>query len=136
MACIYLVDYENVNLNGLNGINELDKKDLVYIYCRENDVNRIRNYLIERKIKTNVICKIVNGISRNALDFELISDMFMNLKKDGMKIIISHDKGFDAAINRGMCSGFLCFRQNFIGEKGFETSFSYYGEKLKEYEIK
>lgn len=77
----YYIDFENVQLNGLKGIEELEKKDKVLIYCRETDIGRIKTALYGVDIKPSIICRIVNCVSKNALDFELISDLFMSRSK-------------------------------------------------------
>ena len=33
---IYLIDYENVNMDGLNGIQDLSETDQVYIFYSDN----------------------------------------------------------------------------------------------------
>ena len=129
-SVVYYVDFENVHFEGIRGIEELDEEDLVLIYCREDDVNRIKNHI--GKTKASVRCRIVSGVSKNALDFELITDLFMS-KKEGLKFIISKDKGFDAAINEGKRNNVLCFRKTSIKGSRFETFLEFYGEKSKEY---
>jgi hypothetical protein len=129
MGIVYYIDFENVHFNGLKGIEELEKEDSVLIYCRKPDIARIKQYLPTTKAK--VKCCLVEGVSKNALDFELISDLFM-AKRSGLKIIISNDKGFDAAIIRGMKNNILCFRKKTIRGTKFETFMEAYGETCKE----
>ena len=128
----YYIDFENVRLSGLKGIENLDKKDQVFIYCREMDIEKIRTALIKMDYKASVKCRIVNCNSKNALDFELISDLFMS-RKTGLKVIISKDKGFEAAVQRGLRNGVLCFRREYIGEIGALEFWKYYKEANKEY---
>ena len=130
----YYVDFENVQLNGLEGLETLEKGDKVFIFCREMDVNRIRSALKGISTKASVCCRIVNCVSKNALDFELISDLFMNRSKC-MKIIISKDKGFDAAVQRGLRNGILIFRRENLGELGAPGFWDYYLQSGKEYVI-
>ena len=113
----YYIDFENVRLNGLKG---------------KTDIGRIKTALYGVNIKASVTCRIVNSVSKNALDFELISDLFMSRSKC-MKVIISKDKGFDAAINEGKRNNVLCFRKTSIKGSRFETFLEFYGEKSKEY---
>ena len=129
MGSVYYVDFENVHYDGLKGIEKLDSKDQVLIYCRENDLEHIKREI--HKTKAKVCCRIVNGVSKNALDFELLTDLFMS-KFDGVKYVISNDKGFDAAVNRGMRNNNLIFRKKSIKSTSFETRFSYYGDGCKE----
>ena len=132
---LYYVDFENVHTGGLNGIEELCRKDEVYIYCRETDVKGIESKLKQKKIKALVKCKIVDGVTKNALDFELLSDLFVSKKHD-IRIIISKDKGFDAAIRRGIRYKILCLRREFIGQCEFPLFLEDYGVGVKERIIK
>ena len=132
---LYYVDFENVHTGGLNGIEELCRKDEVYIYCREIDVKRIERNLMKKNIKASVKCKIVDGVTKNALDFELLSDLFMSKKHD-IRIIISKDKGFDAAIRRGIRNKILCVRRDYIGQCELPLYLEDYGISGKERIIK
>ncbi len=130
----YYIDFENVQLNGLKGIETLEKKDQVLIYCRETDIVRIKTALFRVEYKASVRCRIVNCVTKNALDFELISDLFMN-RRHGGKIIISKDKGFDAAVQKGLRNGVLCFRRESFEELGISEFWMYFNETGKEYVI-
>ena len=131
----YYVDFENVQFNGLEGLETLEKGDKVFIFCREMDVNRIRSSLKSISTKAFVCCKIVNCVSKNALDFELIADLFVN-KSRCMKIIISKDKGFDAAIQKGLRSGVLCFRSETMGKINVSDFWYYFKDSGKEYVLR
>ena len=131
----YYIDFENVQLNGLKGIEELEKRDKVLIYCRETDIGRIKTALYGVNIKASVTCRIVNSTSKNALDFELISDLFMSRSKC-MKVIISKDKGFDAAIQKGLREGVLCFRSETMEKISVSDFWFYFKESGKEYVLK
>ena len=132
---IYYVDFENVQLNGLEGLETLEKGDKVFIFCREMDVNRIRSALKGISTKASVCCRIVNCVSKNALDFELISDLFMSRSKC-MKVIISKDKGFDAAIQKGLREGVLCFRSETMEKINVSDFWLYFKESGKEYVLR
>ncbi len=129
MGSVYYVDFENVHFEGLVGIERLKSDDKVLIYCREIDVDVIKRKL--SKNNASVRCCIVNDYSKNALDFELISDLF-NSDFEGVKYIISKDKGFDAAIHRGMRKNNLIFRMTSISNNKLETFFEAYGKGCKE----
>ncbi len=131
----YYVDFENVQLNGLEGLETLEKGDKVFIFCREMDVNRIRSALKGISTKASVCCRIVNCVSKNALDFELISDLFMSRSKC-MKVIISKDKGFDAAIQKGLREGVLCFRSETMEKINVSDFWLYFKESGKEYVLR
>ncbi len=131
----YYIDFENVQLNGLKGIEGLEKKDKVLIYCRETDIGRVKTALYGVDTKSSITCRIVNCVSKNALDFELISDLFMSRSKC-MKVIISKDKGFDAAIQKGLREGILCFRSETMEKINVSDFWYYFKESGKEYELK
>lgn len=118
---VFYVDFENVHLSGLNEVENLSSKDKVLIFCRNEDVARIKEHLNGKRIKALIECRIVSGKTKNALDFELISDLFSE-RKAQMNIIVSKDKGYDAAIDRGLRKGMLIFRKKALNQKGFETS--------------
>ena len=134
MAYFY-VDYENVHSDGLAGIDTLSKSDRVFIYCRQDDVPRIRTYFSFTKTKATVSCRIVEATTKNALDFELISEMFSEHRKGRINYIVSGDKGFDAAIQKGMHRGILCFRKEFVGDIRFELNIAILGEKQEDIRI-
>ena len=131
----YYVDFENVQLNGLEGLETLEKGDKVFIFCREMDVNRIRSALKGIQTKASVCCKIVNCVSKNALDFERISDLFMSRSKC-LKVIVSKDKGFDAAIQKGLREGVLCFRSETMEKINVSDFWYYFKESGKEYVLR
>ena len=58
---LYYVDFENVHAGRLNGIEELGRKDEVYIYCRETDLENIKRLINKQNIKASEKCRIVNG---------------------------------------------------------------------------
>ncbi len=128
---IYYVDFENVHIGGLKGAESLDPEDTILVYCRDNDVLVIEEACKKRKIKACVKCCVVTGTTKNALDFELISDLFMD-KSDEIRYIISHDKGYDAAVERGLRKGILCFRIDNIRDTRFLSSLDYYKASCRE----
>lgn len=97
----FFVDYENVNKEGLNGIEELKKKDYVRIYYSDsakaitfdlhlkiNDSKaRFKYYKIEMPIKNAIDCQIL---------FDL-KDLTME-NKSAQYFIVSNDTDFDKAI--------------------------------------
>ncbi len=128
---LYYVDFENVHAGGLKGIESLDSNDSLLIYCRDKDVSIIKDEINKRKVKAFVKCCVVTGKTKNALDFELISDLFMD-KSDEIRYIISHDKGYEAAVERGLRKGILCFRKENINDTGFLSSLDYYKTNCQE----
>ena len=111
----FFVDYENVHLQGLEGIEVLCKYDKVVVYCRKDDIKRIKAYLHNKNIRASVEGFVVKETIKNAADFKLISDMF-HRKRRGIICIISNDKGFDVATNYAMSQGIVCIRRPKISE--------------------
>ena len=134
MAYFY-VDFENVHFDGLAGIDTLNKSDRVFIYCRQDDVSRIRTYFSFTKTKATVSCRIVEATTKNALDFELLSEMFADYRRGRINYIVSGDKGFDAAVQKGMRRGILCFRKKYVGDTRFELKIAILGEKTEDIRI-
>ena len=54
---IFFIDYENVHMSGLRGLTKLAKGDEVLIFCRENDVEKLHEYLDH--INTKALVKYV-----------------------------------------------------------------------------
>ena len=100
----YLVDYENVNKDGLNGVSKLEKNDVVCIFYTEK-ADRLSFGLHRRLNETsaNVIYKKVTPDSKNSLDFQLSSYLGYiineNSKSQYDYFIVSKDKGFECLVN-------------------------------------
>ena len=96
----YFIDYENVRIDGLNGISKLTESDNVYIFYSEN-ADTLTFGLARRLRETNADVhyqKIEVG-TKNALDFQLSSYLgyIINGNKDNNDItyyIITNDSGF------------------------------------------
>ena len=98
---VYLVDYENVKGDGLNGINNLTDMDKVHIFYSEN-ADRLTFGLHKRLNEAN--CKIyyqkVEVGRKNALDFQLVTYLgyLINENKNDEYVIVSRDNGFQPVI--------------------------------------
>ena len=71
---VFLVDYENVKTQGLNGISKLTESDTVCIFYSENADNM--TFGLHRRLmetKANVQYQKVEVGYKNALDFQLSS---------------------------------------------------------------
>lgn len=95
---IYLVDYENVNADGFNGIEALSKNDCVYVFYTTNAENlsfNVHKKLIESEAEIKYF-SVTAG--KNALDFQLTMFAGYLIGKGTTQniYIISNDKGFDA----------------------------------------
>lgn len=94
----YLVDFENVKKDGLDGIHMLGSEDTVCIFYSKNadsitfDLHR---RLMESKA-TIELCKVEVG-SKNALDFQLATQLGFLIASKSAKsyYIVSRDKGFE-----------------------------------------
>ena len=121
----FFVDYENVNISGLDGLLSLNSIDEVFIFYSENadcitfDVHKNLN---ETKAKVN-FQKVEVG-SKNALDFQLSSYLGFviseNLNKGNENVsyfLVTNDLGFSCLItfwnnknvNISMVNNLLCY---------------------------
>ena len=99
---IYLIDFENVNEQGLIGIENLDKADKLLLFYSKN-ANRISidNHLkLEEKVSLIEYIE-VNPNGNNALDFQLVTYLGFLVAKNPKNsyTIISKDKGYNSVIN-------------------------------------
>lgn len=103
---VFYVDFENVSNQGLSGIEKLSEKDKVIILYSDS-ANCIHFDCVEKLLncKTQLeIFKTDHG-TPNALDFQLVSLMFLRIRKDEDTYIVSKDNGFDAAVKLGRRQG-------------------------------
>lgn len=93
----FLVDYENVHMAGLEGIESLPKTDTVYIFYSMNaDSLSFEVMKLLSAAKAHIEYIKVNTQGRNALDFQLSSYIgYLLGKHEGAKCyIVSNDKGY------------------------------------------
>lgn len=93
----YLVDYENVKKDGLNGINLLTEEDKVCIFYSEN--SNTLTFDLHRKIiesRADVSFQKVEVGTKNALDFQLATCLgyMIREKQEETYYIVTKDKGF------------------------------------------
>ncbi|MCQ2081745.1 MAG: PIN domain-containing protein [Lachnospiraceae bacterium] len=100
----YLVDYENVKTQGLNGVNKLPKEDVVCIFYSENADNL--TFGLHRRLnesKANIIFQKVEVGHKNALDFQLSSYLgyiiHENFDTPYDYYIVTKDKGYESLAN-------------------------------------
>ena len=96
---IYYIDYENVTSQGLKGIElltESDEVNLLYSKKAETMKIDILTQLLASRAKINFIPVHVG--TPNALDFQLITLLFLHYSKNNMHYIISKDSGYDCCI--------------------------------------
>ncbi len=104
----FLVDYENVNSSGLEGINCLDEDDKVVIFYGPNS-NTVSFSVVEfiRKSDINIDLFELRHPAPNAVDFQLSTYLgyLIAKEKDAEFYIISKDKGYGSSID--FCNDFL-----------------------------
>ncbi len=99
---VYIVDFENVKSKGLNGIDNLEAEDNVFVFYSENA--ETITFDVHRKMKStpaNIIYFEVKVGSKNALDFQLSSYLGFLIAKDpeNQYHIVSDDTGFDSVVH-------------------------------------
>lgn len=98
---IYLIDYENVKCDGLNGITKLTKDDKVIIFYSDN-ADKL-TFGLHKRINEAVAdisyIKVEVGM-KNALDFQLVSYLGYLIAQDlnNTYHIISNDAGFNSVV--------------------------------------
>lgn len=95
----FYVDYENVQSVGLDGLDELTDQDKVTIlYSTHADSMKIDIVKQLQNTKARVSFVEADTGTTNALDFQLITLLFIELNAEDEFLIVSKDTGFDAAI--------------------------------------
>lgn len=94
----YLVDYENVKKEGLNGINELLPEDTVCIFYSANADTL--TFDMHRKInesRAEVLFQKVEVGTKNALDFQLATYLgyMVARNRDQEYFLVTKDNGFN-----------------------------------------
>lgn len=99
---VYLIDYENVNTDGLNGISRLSAEDTVIIFYSEN-ADRMTFGLHRRlnESKATIDIRKVDVGGSNALDFQLGTYLgyLIALNRDEQYCIVSNDRGYNHVAN-------------------------------------
>ena len=87
----------------------------------------LRIFLAEKKVKCKVGYILVTSVTKNAMDFEIVS-FLGQVPRKRIYYIISEDRGYDAAIEFFMSRKKLCFRKKSIGTTEYKTFFSSFGQ--------
>lgn len=99
---VYLIDYENVNTDGLNGISRLSAEDTVIIFYSEN-ADRMTFGLHRRlnESKATIDIRKVDVGGSNALDFQLGTYLgyLIALNREEQYCIVSNDRGYNHVAN-------------------------------------
>lgn len=94
----YLVDYENVKKDGLNGINKLTEEDVVCIFYSENaDTLTFGLHRRLNESRANITFQKVEVGTKNALDFQLATFLGYAIaeNKEQEYFIVTKDTGFN-----------------------------------------
>lgn len=99
---IFLIDYENVNVDGFNGLSSCTENDYIKIFYTkgaETLTFGLHRRLSESKSKIEYY-KVENG-SKNALDFQLSSYLgyLISSNPNEKYYIVSKDKGYEILTN-------------------------------------
>lgn len=94
---IYLIDFENVHSDGLNGIEQLAENDICYVFYSEHAgvlTFNIHKKIIDSKAKIYYVEAQVG--MKNALDFQLVSYLGYMIREDqeAYYCVISNDRAF------------------------------------------
>ncbi|WP_106449714.1 PIN domain-containing protein [Trichococcus alkaliphilus] len=95
----YFVDYENVKMDGLNGINKLEPSDKVCIFYSEHaDTLTFDLHKRINESKATITFQKVEVGSKNALDFQLVTFLGYEIagKKEDEYYIVSKDAGYNS----------------------------------------
>ena len=97
---IILIDFENVNLNGIAGIKKLGAQDSVYFFFNNKSKIDFNTHIVLEKLECEKVYQLVSGNTKNALDFllvERLGELVVN-DNEAEYFIISNDGGFDAVV--------------------------------------
>lgn len=96
---IYYIDYENVSGAGLKGAENLTEGDEVYIlYSKKADNVKIEILTSLMSSKAGIHFLPVHVGTPNALDFQLITLLFLDYDPQKTYYIVSKDSGYDCCI--------------------------------------
>ena len=99
---VYFIDYENVAKAGLKGIDELSRKDAVYIfYSAYSNSLTFHEHESLMNTKAEIEYFDVRTVGKNALDFQLSSYIGYVIGQDENIVcyIVSKDNGFANVVN-------------------------------------
>ncbi len=108
---LFLIDYENVNSAGLQGIGQLTQQDRVILFYSQS-ANTLSFEIMDEMLAANImperVCIAKSG--KNALDFQLVTFLGYLIAKNKADAyyIISKDTGYAAAVT---------FARNYLNTK-------------------
>lgn len=99
---IYFIDFENVNCDGLEGIDRLSEDDSIHLFYSAS-ANKItfKLHLMISTCKAQFIYHEVQTGKKNALDFQLVTYLGYLVGKDkkSQYLIVSKDEGFGFVVD-------------------------------------
>ena len=100
---IYFIDYENVTSQGLKGIELLTEADEVnLLYSKKAETMKIDMLTQLMASRANIRFLPVHVGTPNALDFQLITLLFLHYTDGNNYYIISKDSGYDCCIKTAL----------------------------------
>ena len=103
---IYYIDYENVSSQGLKGVELLTEQDeVILLYSKKADNVKIDILTMMMESKAKIRFMPVHVGTPNALDFQLVTLLFLNYKEENFCYIISKDSGYDCCIKTAAENG-------------------------------
>ena len=110
---VYLIDYENVNFSGLEGVGALNEGDEVVLFYSDSSSTIPMNLHIDVQKSGAAMRYIeIKKTAKNYLDFQLaaLSGYLVGTTDQTEFIVISRDSGFDSVLD-------LFNTQDFVGRK-------------------
>ena len=103
---IYYVDFENVSSQGLRGVDALTGNDaLIVLYSKKADNVKIDILTELLRSQARIRFLPVHVGTPNALDFQLITLLFLGYSAENQHFIISKDSGYDCAVTTAVENG-------------------------------
>lgn len=103
---IYYIDYENVSSQGLKGVEALTENDeVILLYSKKADNVKIDILTTLMASKARIRFLPVHVGTPNALDFQLVTLLFLNYRPEDYCYIISKDSGYDCCIKTAAENG-------------------------------
>lgn len=108
MIRVFLIDYENVNSAGLQGIGQVEPEDRVILFY-SHTANTLSFELMDEMLSANVVPErvLLSHTGKNALDFQLVTFLGYLIARGQADeyFIISKDEGYRSAID--FCTEYL-----------------------------
>lgn len=103
---IYYIDFENVSSLGLKGVDQLTENDEIYLlYSKKADNMKIDALTDLLRSRARISFLPVHVGTPNALDFQLVTLLYLHYDNSNRYFIISKDSGYDCCIRTGLENG-------------------------------